>query len=186
MCEPPSATGTRMQANARRDDMALGAFGARLRAILETPMPMDPDTRELQPRTLGLAPDANALLADFADATEAVQAPGCDLVHITGTASKAAEQAARIAGVLTLWRDLDAHQVQPSDMVDAITLTQFYLSEASRHDVSVGGRPLNWTGRVVSCLWMNGGGLPHGNGTGRTGGAGVRQVSVGNDCETNS
>lgn len=45
MCEPPSAIGTRMQAKARRDDMALGAFGARLRAILETPMPMDPETR---------------------------------------------------------------------------------------------------------------------------------------------
>jgi hypothetical protein len=54
------------------------------------------------------------------------------LAHITGTASKAAEQAARSAGVLTRWRDLDAWQVQPSDMVDAITLAQFYLSEASR------------------------------------------------------
>lgn len=132
MCEPPSAIGTRMQANARRDDMALGAFGTRLRAILETPMPMDPDTRELQPRILGLAPDARTLLEGFADATEAAQAPGGDLAHITGTASKAAEQAARIAGVLTLWRDLDALQVQPSDMADAITLAQFYLSEASR------------------------------------------------------
>ena len=132
MCEPPSAIGTRMQANTRRDDMALGAFGARLRAILETPMPMDPDTRELQPRILGLAPDARTLLAGFADATEAAQADGKDLAHITGTASKAAEQAARIAGVLTLWRDLDAHQVQPSDMTDAITLAHFYLSEASR------------------------------------------------------
>ncbi|QFT60464.1 hypothetical protein FIU94_16665 [Sulfitobacter sp. THAF37] len=132
MCEPPSAIGTRMQANTRRDDMALGAFGARLRAILETPMPMDPDARELQPRILGLAPDARTLLAGFADATEAAQAPGGDLAHITGTASKAAEQAARIAGVLTLWRDLNAHQVQPSDMADAITLAQFYLSEASR------------------------------------------------------
>ena len=132
MCEPPSALGTRMQANARRDDMALGAFGARLRAILETPMPMDPDTRELQPSILGLAPDARTLLAGFADATEAAQADGGDLAHITGTASKAAEQAARIAGVLTLWRDLEAQQVQPSDMADAITLAQFYLSEASR------------------------------------------------------
>lgn len=132
MCEPPSAIGTRMQSNARRDDMALGAFGIRLRAILETPMPMDPDTRELQPRILGLAPAAHTLLAGFADATEAAQAPGADLAHITGTASKAAEQAARIAGVLTLWRDLDAQQVQPDDMAAAITLAQFYLSEASR------------------------------------------------------
>ena len=132
MCEPPSAIGTRMQTNARRDDVALGAFGARLRAILDTPIPMDPGTRELQPRILGLAPYARTLLASFADATEAAQADGGDLAHITGTASKAAEQAARIAGVLTLWRDLEAQHVNPSDMADAITLTQFYLSEASR------------------------------------------------------
>src|SRR6056297_2207827 len=132
ICEPPSTIGTRMQATARRDDMALAAFGARLRAILETPMPMDPDTRELKPRILGLASDARILLAGFADATEAAQAPGGDLAHITGPASKAAEQAARIAGVLTLWRDLEAVNVEPSDMADAITLAQFYLSEASR------------------------------------------------------
>jgi len=54
------------------------------------------------------------------------------LAHITGTASKAAEQAARIAGVLTLWRDLNAPKVEADDMADAIDLAQFYLSEASR------------------------------------------------------
>lgn len=62
----------------------------------------------------------------------AAQAPGGDLGHITGTASKAAEQAARIAGVLTLWADLDAQDVQAETMADAITLAQFHLSEASR------------------------------------------------------
>jgi hypothetical protein len=132
MCEPPSAIGTRMQANARQDEGALSAFATRLRDILETPLPMDPETRELQPRVLRLAADARTLLAGFADASEAAQAPGGDLAHITGTASKAAEQAARIAGVLTLWRDLHAQEVQPRDMADAITLAQFYLAEASR------------------------------------------------------
>lgn len=132
MCEPPSAIGTRMQANARRNDMALAGFAGRLRDILDTPMPMDEETRELQPRILGLAPDARTLLAGFADAIEAEQAPGGDLAHITGTASKAAEQAARIAGALTLWADLDAQAVKADVMADAITLAQFYLSEASR------------------------------------------------------
>ena len=132
MCEPPSAIGTRMQANAKRDDMALQSFAARLRYILETPMPMDPETRELEPRTLQLTPEARDLLVSFADAIEAAQAPGGDLRHITGTASKAAEQAARIAGVLTLWRDLEAVKVEGLDMADAIELAQFYLSEASR------------------------------------------------------
>jgi hypothetical protein len=132
MCEPPSTIGTRMQANARLDAVALAAFAGRLRYILDAPLPMDPETRELQPRTLQLAPDARALLVAFSDAIEAAQAPGGTLAHITGTASKAAEQAARIAGVLTLWRDLDAPEVQPGDMADAIDLAQFYLSEASR------------------------------------------------------
>lgn len=132
LCEPPSAIGTRMQANTRSNGLALDAFAQRLGDILDTPMPMDPDTCELQPSVLSLSPVARALLSGFADATEAAQAPGSDLAHITGTASKAAEQAARIAGVLTLWRDLGAQQVQAPDMADAITLAQFYLSEASR------------------------------------------------------
>jgi len=132
MCEPPSAIGTRMQANARRDDRALAGFAERLGRILESPLPMNPETRELEPRTLRLAPEARALLVGFSDTIEAAQAPGGDLAHITGTASKSAEQAARIAGVLTLWRDLEATRVEARDMADAIELAQFYLSEASR------------------------------------------------------
>jgi len=130
--EPASTIGTRLQSNARRDDGALASFAGRLRDILETPMPMDAETRELHPRILGLAPDARTLLAAFADAIEAAQAPGGDLAHVAGYASKAAEQAARIAGVLTLWADLDAPEVQAATMADAITLAQFYLAEASR------------------------------------------------------
>ena len=112
--------------------MALVAFAGRLCSILETPMPMDPDARELGPRTLQLAPDARELLVAFSDTVEAAQAPGGNLAHITGTASKAAEQAARIAGVLTLWADLQAPQVEGRDMADAIDVVQFYLSEASQ------------------------------------------------------
>jgi hypothetical protein len=132
ICEPPSHIGTRMQANQRRDDASLAAFGKRLRAVLEAPMPMDPDTRELKPRLLPLAPEARALLVCFADAVEGQQAPGGTFEHVTGHASKAAEQAARIAGVLTVWQDLDAREVTGATMADAITLAGFYLSEAAR------------------------------------------------------
>lgn len=132
ICEPPSTIGTRLQSLTRRDDTALAGFAARLRDILETPMPMDPETRELTPRTLALGRDARALLVGFSDAIEAAQAPGSDLSRVTGWASKAAEQAARIAGVLTLWRDLNAPDVQASDMGNGIALAQFYLTEAAR------------------------------------------------------
>jgi len=132
ICEPPSTIGTRLYANAQGDGAALRDFSDRLRTILEAPMPMDEETRELQPRTLPLAPKARALLVQFNDTIEAAQAPGGDLAHVTGYASKAAEHAARIAGVLALWRDLNAPAVTAQDMGDGCAVAQFYLSEAKR------------------------------------------------------
>lgn len=132
ICEPSSSIGTRLHALTRRDEAGLEAFSNRLLDVLETEMPMEPETRELLPRTLALSPEAKALLVGFSDAIETAQAPGGSLAYVTGYASKAAEQAARIAGVLTLWRDLNAGKVQAQDMADGITLAQFYLGEASR------------------------------------------------------
>lgn len=131
-CEPPSTIGTRLHAKARPDPLSLAAFSGRLAAILDTPLPMDPEARELTPRALPLAPEARALLVRFSDAIEAAQAPGGNLAHVTGHASKAAEHAARIAGVLTLWRDLHAPEVAPADMASGIALAQYYLGEAAR------------------------------------------------------
>lgn len=93
---------------------------------------MDPETRELNVRTLRLTPEARELLVRFSDAIEAAQAPGGDLANVTGYASKAAEQAARVAGVLALWRDLDAEAVTVEDASNGIALAQFYLGEAKR------------------------------------------------------
>ncbi len=130
--QPPSTIGTRLSSGTRRDDAALGRFSGRLQSILEAPMPMDPDTRELHPRPLPLAPDARALLVAFADTIEREQRGGGGLAHVTGYASKAAEQAARIAAVLTLWHDLDAPVVPMQAMAWGIELAQFYLGEAVR------------------------------------------------------
>ena len=132
ICEPPSTIGHRPHALTRPDDGRLAGFSARLRAILETPLPMDPETRELRPRLLRLAARAKALLVAFSDAVEAQQAQGGDLSHVTGYASKAAEQACCIAGVLALWRDLNAPEVTEQDMAEGIELADFYLSEAAR------------------------------------------------------
>lgn len=130
--EPPSTIGTRLSSLSRRDEGALERFSERLRTILETSMPMDPETHELHPRALYLAPDARALLVAFSDTIEQEQRAGGSLAHVTGYASKAAEQAARIAAVLTLWGDLSAPAVTVQDMASGITLAQFYLGEAVR------------------------------------------------------
>lgn len=133
ICEPPSAIGTRLQANAREDETgAMATFTAKLKSTLGRDMPTAMDGKTLLPRVLPLTPEARALLVQFSDAIEAAQAPGRSLDHVTGYASKAAEQAARIAGVLTLWADLEAPAVTALDMANGITLAQFYLSEAVR------------------------------------------------------
>jgi hypothetical protein len=51
---------------------------------------------------------------------------------IAGLANKAPEHAGRIAGVLTLWRDLSASEIGADEMAQGIELVQHYLGEALR------------------------------------------------------
>lgn len=132
ICEPASTIGTRLHATAVGQTGPLTAFESRLRDILSTPLPMDADTRELRPSRLSLSPEARAALIEWSDLVERNQAPGGDYDAITSYASKSAEQAARLAGVLTLWDDLNATAVREATMRAAITLAQFYLREAQR------------------------------------------------------
>lgn len=132
ICEPPSTIGTRLQANVKRNDVALTAFKVRLDAILQAPLPIDSNTRELTPAILPLSSGARDMLEKYADEVELQQASGGNYATITGYASKSAEQAARIAGVLTAWHDLHASEVSPDTMNNAIQLARFHLSEALR------------------------------------------------------
>ncbi|QEE36463.1 DUF3987 domain-containing protein [Octadecabacter sp. SW4] len=130
--EPTSTIGTRFYAAMRRDPTALGKFSRRLKAILETPLPMDDSTSALSPRLLPLSDQAREILAQFYDEIEAAMGNGGAYVGITGYASKSPEQAARIAAVLTLWEDIEAKQVEPLTMSHAVDLARFYLGEALR------------------------------------------------------
>ena len=132
ICEPPSTIGARLHALSRHDGQALADFSGQLRHILDTPMPVDRETLELTPRTLSLNHDARALLVRFSDTIEEAQAPDGSLAYVRGYASKSAEQATRIAAVLTLWDDLSASEVSPQAMAWGIDLAQFYLTEALR------------------------------------------------------
>lgn len=132
ICQPASTIGTRLHASSRLDPAPLEAFGVRLDEILQAGMPMDLATRELNPRRLPLSPEAKANLIGFSDSVELAQAPGGDMETVRGFASKSAEQAARIAGVLELWRDLESGAVGAQAMAWGIELARFYLLEAQR------------------------------------------------------
>ncbi|RWR31508.1 DUF3987 domain-containing protein [Sinirhodobacter populi] len=131
--EPPSAIGTRLRrGHDPASDMAVSAFSSQLRGILETPLPTGDNPQELAPVRLPLSQGARELLWRFYQAVEAAQATGRQMEHVRSYGSKAAEQAARIAGVLTLWGGVEAPEVTPEAMGWGITLAQFYLGEARR------------------------------------------------------
>lgn len=132
IAEPPSTIGTRTYTTTSPNIGGLAAFETRLCNIMQTPLPMHPETRELKTRDLPLTEDARAHLIDFANDTERKQGYGQPYAEITGTASKAAEQAARIAGVLALFHDLDAPCVTLEDVANAVELMRYYLGEALR------------------------------------------------------
>lgn len=132
VCFPESNIGKRLSSNATIDREPIEAFNEHLLDALNQAMPFDPQSGELELPTLGLSPEAKSQLTAFSDEVELAQVEGGDYAHITGEASKIAEQAARIAGVQTLWADRAAMSVSETVMRDAISIARFYLSEAAR------------------------------------------------------
>ncbi|MDF2141727.1 DUF3987 domain-containing protein [Paenirhodobacter sp. CAU 1674] len=132
--EPESLIGKRTaKAVNPKDSETVGFFQMRLRALLDMPLPIpDPEALDLDPRKLPLSDDAREYLAKFDDLIERKQASGEEFEVVQAFASKTAEQACRIAGVLTLWRDENAHEVDLDDMKAGCGLALYYLREARR------------------------------------------------------
>jgi len=130
--EPLSTIGTRSHRNSYLDSQSILDFNNHQRTLLERELPVNPDTGGLDPRLLKLSPEAREALITFADEIERQQLKGGEYEAITGTASKSAEQAARIAGALTLWRNFQADVVDGSEMQNGIELAKYYLNEAKR------------------------------------------------------
>ncbi|MRX50445.1 DUF3987 domain-containing protein [Paracoccus sp. S-4012] len=133
ICEPRSMIGTRLHANTVSNEAPIAAFNDRLKAVLSATLPIpDLETGILAPRTLRLSDDARRLLIEWSDMIEQLQAPGRIYSVHAGYASKTAEQAARLAGVLALWRDLGATEVSGKDMTHGFSLANYYISEVAR------------------------------------------------------
>jgi hypothetical protein len=131
---PESIAGTRFYRDPdSSDEAAIKAYGARILSLLETPAPMvEGSPNELAPRALPLSADAAALWKKFFDHVERQSGNGGDLGPIRDFASKAAEHAARIAGVLTVANDLHAEEIGLAAMENAVELLNWYLAEAER------------------------------------------------------
>lgn len=130
--EPPSTMSNRLHREAKGESIvALDAFASRISALLrQTPPMREGSVNELDPVVMPLAVEARALLIEFADAVELDLPTGKALEAVRPFAAKAAEHAARIAGVLAAFSGVSA--VDGPTMANAILLARYYLGEAVR------------------------------------------------------
>lgn len=87
---------------------------------------------ELSPRTLVLTDDAKRQWCEFHDEVERELGPDGRYCAVGDLGAKAAEHAARIAGVLTIVGDVRATEIGAETMARAVTLARWYLNEAVR------------------------------------------------------
>jgi len=82
--------------------------------------------------SLKLSHDAGLLWVKFYDEVELAQGKNGQYADIKGFASKAAEHAARLAGVLTIVDNIQAPDIPATHMSAAIELMHYYLAEHVR------------------------------------------------------
>lgn len=132
---PESAVSTRPYVSrATVDDPRMVRYITRIGELLALPMPTDPEDPEdgLQPRALPLSDAAKRLWIDHHDHVEFGQAADGPYAEVRAWASKNAEQALRLAGVLTMVEDHEAVEVSAEVMRQACELARWFLAEAVR------------------------------------------------------
>lgn len=129
---PPSTAGTRFYREALPHDLAtLDEWSEHVEVLFLEDLPLADGTRnELAPPVLPLHPDARSMLIRFHDEIERALSPDGPLDNCRAFASKTAEHAARIAGIMTAFNLEKA--VSAETMTNAIKIAKYFLSEANR------------------------------------------------------
>lgn len=131
---PQSTAGSRSYlAESLRDDPDLLRLSHCLGALHRMPLPLAEEQRqELQPRRLHLTADAKRAWVQLHDGIERGIAEGGRYSTVRPWASKAAEQALRIAGVLALVDDPNAQEIDQVTVIRAAEIALWHLGEAVR------------------------------------------------------
>lgn len=131
VCQPESTVGSRFFREPPANWPALTAYENRLDDLLALPLPIASDGR-LKPTALDLTPAAKALWVAFFDQVEGELRSGGELVDIKDTASKIAEQAARMAALFHLYAHGTDGEISQETMTSAVQVTSWYLLQARR------------------------------------------------------
>lgn len=129
---PESKIGTRYyQASDLSADPDLVTYWHRVRELLEVkPALIEGMANELNPRRLTLSSEAKVLFKHLHDDIETATLG--EYTNVKAWASKGAAQALRIAGVLTIFENPSANQIDEGTLDRARRLVSYYLGEAAR------------------------------------------------------
>lgn len=128
---PDSTMGTRFFSEPPATWPALTKFDARLTALLESTPPPN-DAGELTPTMLRLSPDAKRTWIAFHDEIERELASGKELYDVRDVASKAAENAARVAALFHVFGHGAAGMIGAESFERASRVVAWHLHEARR------------------------------------------------------
>lgn len=135
IAQPDTLAGTRLFRDADPNASAeVEAFHRRVRHLLhhKPVVRSGGDGCELDLLAMKLTPEAKAAWIEFYNEVEKAQAPGQPLEHARAFASKSAEHAARIAGVIQIVSDPTPGAVTEAAMAGGIEVARFYLGEHVR------------------------------------------------------
>lgn len=133
-CFPESNIGYRAYESADLStDPAIITYNESMSNILcrQLPLHLEP-MMGLQPTILQMTDDAKQEWVSFSNDIENRQRAGGDLYQIKGFASRAAEHAARISGVLAFFDDPDTREVGIDAIRSGISIISFFLIESLR------------------------------------------------------
>ena len=128
---PESTQGERMYQDPPEHWQCLGKFHRSLGVLLDHPLTFN-DLNELEPPTLELSPEAKAVWVAFHNEVEAELLPGGDMVEAKDVASKAADNAVRLAALFHVFEIGTGGIIGPGHMKAAARLSAWHLYEARR------------------------------------------------------
>lgn len=131
ICYPESTMGTRMYSDESiREDRRYKKYFARIKSLLDKELQIDFEDGSLKLPPLEVTNQAKSFWISFHDEIESQLTRDGDLRHISGTAAKIAEQALRIAGVLTVINHENSKITIPEkEMKQGIELARYSLNQ---------------------------------------------------------
>jgi hypothetical protein len=134
---PSTTIGSRTYRSGDLGSSALVQFDARLRGLLDAPLPLDPDGA-LRPPALRLSSEAFEIWRQLHDDIEHQLGRRGEFSELPDFGAKAAEQAARIACVMHVFEHGPAGEIGPGAMLAGARLAIWHLAETRRIFATIG------------------------------------------------